>query len=262
MNPAKTVSEVAAEARRQTELVNAVLERLSRRRQLAGLAREILSGLEESTGSTLPSAEPEFFGEKEVWSLCGPAEFPIRHECGTGNFDCADKFDCREGFFDCGNFECGAAGGASDSFQCQTTIDFICGGSVGFDCAENFDCSGGHVFACMNNVECAGTFGCNAGGTDCVAGTHRYNIPLPGPDDTTAGDFICGHPGPEDDTFNCSVGDFDCCADDDFHCLDAFECVASSTAAFECCDGTSFNCGAGFDYQLKVQPAVQVPAGN
>ena len=196
--------------------------------------------------------------------------------------DAADYFDCR-------TFVCGWDGnGSSESFDCDSIVDFVCGGND-YDCVDNFDCTAGHGFSCTNKHECGDQFTCSGGTVEgCTEdgkevavscdGTKHSNVkgyspclPVHKYDNNVPGDFICAYPGgiPIPDVFDCRKN-FDCKAVSDFSCADSgeftcaqqgggendFQCL-SKAAPFECyslfvCASASlFKCGEDDVYECK-----------
>jgi hypothetical protein len=263
-----------ASALRHARLVDAVLSRYQARRGLRSMANEIYSGLASASSSSVTA---DYVGETEKGTICGKGAngLPVLFQCSKNGadkfnctapggftcgatysdcdkaagstFECKKDFDCKNDFFDCSVFSCGDPTGAAGSYNCDEKKDFVCGGAD-FDCHDDFDCTAGHVFFCADNHECKDNFECKATGNPECDGTpgNKYGVPE---NDGNAGDFICGHPGPDGDQFDCTAT-FDCNSKDDFDCIKSttFNCGdGNGTDQFNCAKDTHFQCDTKFD---------------
>jgi hypothetical protein len=135
------------------------------------------------------------------------------------------------------SFDCGDGEGTQEKFDCNATVDFMCGG-LAHDCPYQFDCTAEHIHWCTNKDDCDVAFTCR-GGNDCKE-DHKCNgnYSIAEPEDDTPGDFMCGYgklPS-ENDQFACK-STFACESYDDFSCR--------KLATFNCGDGEgtdNFNC--------------------
>lgn len=257
-------------------LCEQILDRLSRRDELAETARIVASFGKTETCYFLQEKEPVgvCLGDAEKQPpvntnlfICAAYSCPDGpnplHAC-PGDFECntprrtyncgkePDSFKCDNGSFECNQsqatstFSCkqGESGNTADYFDCRT---FDCGQVNG---TESFDCNSNVDFGCgdINSYDCRNDFSCTAGHVFSCAHMHSCDVK-----------FTCSGGTVEGCTEDKKVQAVSCTASDKVNgyspCTPRYEYSNNDPGDFICAVGLPspdvFDCHKNFDCKAK-----------